>query len=60
MSLVLTRKENEAVFIDSHIKVTVIKAERGMVKLAFDAPSHIEILREELEERLLYKSLSEA
>ena len=49
MSLVLTRKENEAVYIDKHIKVTVLKMEHGTVKLAFDAPSHIKILREELE-----------
>ena len=49
MSLVLTRKENEAVYIDKHIKVTVLKMEHGTVKLAFDAPRHIKILREELE-----------
>ena len=48
MSLVLSRKVNEVVFIDRHIKVTVIKADNGTVKLAFDAPDHIEILREEL------------
>ena len=49
MSLVLTRKENEAVYIHKHTKVTVLKAEHGTVKLAFDAPDHIKILREELE-----------
>ena len=49
MSLVLTRKENEAVYIDKHIKVTVLKVEHGIVKLAFDAPNHIKILLEELE-----------
>ena len=48
MSLVLTRKENEAVYIDKHIKVKIIEARNGNVKLAFDAPNHIEILREEL------------
>ena len=48
MSLVLTRKENEAVYIDKHIKVKIIEARNGYVKLAFDAPDHIEILREEL------------
>ena len=48
MSLVLTRKENEAVYIDKHIKVKIIEARNGYVKLAFDAPNHIEILREEL------------
>ena len=31
MSLVLTRKENEAVYIDKHIKVTVVKSESGAV-----------------------------
>ena len=48
MSLLLTRKENEAVYIDKHIKVKIIEARNGYVKLAFDAPNHIEILREEL------------
>ena len=48
MSLVLTRKENEAVYIDRHIKVKIIEARNGYVKLSFDAPNHIEILREEL------------
>ena len=33
MSLVLTRKENEAVYIDRHIKVKVIEARNGNVKL---------------------------
>ena len=33
MSLVLTRKENEAVYIDRHIKVKIIEARNGYVKL---------------------------
>jgi len=60
MSLVLSRKVNEVVFIDRHIKVTVIKADNGTAKLAFDAPDYIEILREELIERPLHQSLSES
>lgn len=48
MSLVVTRKKNESVYIDEVIKVTVLEAGSGKVKLAIDAPEHIQILREEL------------
>ena len=48
MSLVLTRKKNESVHIDGVIKVTVVEAGSGKVKLAIDAPEHIQILRDEL------------
>ena len=48
MSLVLTRKKNQSVFIDGVIKVTVVDVGSGKVKLAIDAPEHIQILREEL------------
>ena len=48
MSLVVTRKKNESVYIDEVIKVTVVEASSGKVKLAIYAPEHIQMLREEL------------
>ena len=48
MSLVVTRKKNESVYIDRVIKVTIVEAGSGKVKLAIDAPESIQILRDEL------------
>ena len=56
MSLVLTRKENEqVVFIlqdGQEIIITLGRYKAGQTKLIIDAPSEIEIWREELLDRL--------
>jgi carbon storage regulator len=49
--LVLTRKPGEKVVIGENIVLTVIKAEGNQVRLAFEAPDQVRILREELRER---------
>jgi len=46
--LVLTRRIQESIIIDGDIKITVLGIERGHIKLGFDAPDDIEIMREEL------------
>lgn len=46
--LLLTRKCGEAVVISDNIEVRVVSVVGGQVKLAFDAPRDIEIMREEL------------
>ena len=46
--LVLTRKQNESVQIDSAIQVTVVSIRKGRVKLGFSAPEHVRIVRTEL------------
>lgn len=46
--LVLTRKENQSILIDGDIILTVIKTQSGNVKLSFDAPEEVEIVRTEL------------
>ena len=46
--LVLTRKKNESLQIDSEICVTVISIARGRVKLGISAPDHVRIIRNEL------------
>jgi carbon storage regulator len=46
--LCLSRKVNEAVVIAEQVVVRVIAIERGVVRLGFEAPSLINIRREEL------------
>jgi carbon storage regulator len=46
--LVLTRKTNEAIAIGPDIAVTVLRIERGKVRLGISAPSETPIARTEL------------
>jgi carbon storage regulator CsrA len=51
MALVLTRRPGEAVLLrreGRQVRVYVVSVEANVVRLAFDAPREIEILREEL------------
>jgi len=50
--LVLARKLNEAIKIGDNIEVKVLSIENGVVKLGIDAPRDIEILRNELLEKV--------
>ena len=52
MALVLTLKENESVLIDGDILGTVVQPRDATVKLAFDAPSEVDIVRTELLNRV--------
>lgn len=49
--LVLNRRYEESVIINGDIKVTVLGVDRGHVKLGFEAPSDVHIVREELLEK---------
>lgn len=46
--LILSRKENESITIGDSIKIEVISIDKGSVKLGFEAPPEMLILREEL------------
>ncbi len=46
--LVLSRKRNQAIQIDSMIQITVISMSQGRVKLGITAPDHVRIVRDEL------------
>ncbi len=47
--LVLTRSYEQSVIINGDIKVTVLGIDRrGQVKLGFEAPEEVSIVREEL------------
>lgn len=48
--LILQRKKNESVIIGENIEVTVLEIGLDWIKLAFNAPKDISILRKELVE----------
>ena len=45
--LVLSRKQDETITIGGGIKVTVVKIDKGTVKLGIEAPESVNISREE-------------
>lgn len=50
--LVLSRKKDESIvlLVAGGIKITVLRADGGRVKLGIDAPKDVQILRSELNE----------
>lgn len=50
--LVLSRKKDESIvlLVAGGIKITVLRADGGRVKLGIDAPKDVQILRSELHE----------
>jgi len=46
--LILNRCKEESVIINGDIKITVLGIDRGYVKLGFEAPEEVVIVREEL------------
>ncbi|OAI48449.1 hypothetical protein AYO44_06960 [Planctomycetaceae bacterium SCGC AG-212-F19] len=48
--LVLTRKLGESIVIADDIKVTVLEVVGNHIRLGFEAPKNVRILRAELEE----------
>ncbi|MBX2975316.1 MAG: carbon storage regulator CsrA [Ignavibacteriaceae bacterium] len=49
--LILTRKLNEEIVINSNIRVKIISIADNQVKIGIEAPSNVEILRGELYEK---------
>jgi len=50
--LVLTRRLGESFYIGDDIFIRVTEIRGGVVRLAFDAPEHIKIYREEIYNRI--------
>jgi carbon storage regulator len=50
--LILTRSQNESIIIGDDIRITVVAARQGQVKLGIEAPDEVEIWREEIYETL--------
>ena len=47
--LILTRKIGEGIVLNENVTVKIIDISKGMVKLGFEAPNDMLILREELQ-----------
>jgi carbon storage regulator len=50
--LILTRKVNEEIIINSNIRVKIISIADNQIKIGIDAPSNVELLRGELYEKV--------
>jgi len=46
--LILTRRKEESIIINGDIKIKILGIDRGVVKLGFEAPDEVVIVREEL------------
>ena len=46
--LILTRKDNESLFIGDDIKITVLGVKGNQVRIGIDAPKDIDVHREEV------------
>ena len=46
--LVLSRRVGESIIISESIRVTVVQAANGRIRLGIDAPPEVRVLREEL------------
>lgn len=51
--LILTRNIGQVVMINDDIIITILGCKGNQVKIGFDAPSEVEIHREEIYERIL-------
>lgn len=50
--LLLTHCKGDSVYIGDDIKITIIWCENGKVKLGYEAPKSIPILREKVKKRM--------
>jgi len=46
--LVLTRKKNETIVIDGHIKIKILRVRGNRIRLGIDAPLDLQIRRGEI------------
>lgn len=58
--LVLTRRAGESVRIGSEIRVTVLSAAGGQIRIGIEAPSRIAVHREEVFDRIVAANLEAA
>lgn len=49
--LILERKADESILIGEEIVIRVLDVGRGSARIGIEAPSHVNVLREELEPR---------
>ncbi len=58
--LVLSRKPGESLRVGSDVKITVVSTASGQVRIGIEAPADVEILREEVYERIVEANLEAA
>lgn len=58
--LVLTRRAGESVRIGSEIRVTILSATGGQVRIGIDAPARITVHREEVFDRIVAANVEAA
>lgn len=49
--LVLSRKPDEVILIGDNIRIIVVEARDGRVKLGIEAPKEVKVYREEIKDR---------
>lgn len=60
--LVLSRKQDEGIYIGHDIKVTIVEITNGQVKIGIRAPNDVSIFREEVINKIIednYQSIPE-
>ncbi|MCL4148491.1 UNVERIFIED_CONTAM: hypothetical protein GTU68_043153 [Idotea baltica] len=55
--LVLTRKEQEEIYIGNNITIKVVSTGNGRVKIGIDAPNDVRIIRGEILEQFASESI---
>ncbi len=55
--LILTRKIDEEIIIDSNIRIKILSSSDGQVKVGLTAPPEVEILRAEVYEKIKENTL---
>lgn len=50
--LVLRRKKNESIIIDGQIEITILEIDGDQIKLGIEAPKEIEVIRNEILEKV--------
>lgn len=46
--LVITRKVNESFLIGDNVKITIVKTDRGNVRIGIEAPKDVPVVRTEI------------
>ncbi len=58
--LVLSRKQNERIRVGDSVVVTVVRVSGDKVRIGIEAPPHVRVLRDELEQEMLGEVTLEA
>ena len=51
--LVLSRKQNERIRVGESVVVTVVRVSGDKVRIGIEAPAHVRVLRDELEQDVM-------